>query len=203
MFILLTCVFEKFKKVSVIEFGNNLLYCVSLPGYTWQCGLKYTGINLRTLQDKHMILLLENNIQGGISSVMGDRYVRSNENKKILYKDPNKIYGHSKSQPSPYDEIKFDRDVRLEDILNTADDSDIGYFIEVDLNYLGNIKQRTKNFPFAPVNRKINPVVLVIIWKRLYLILIHKIENWYVTGLIRKIIWFIIGCWSFMFDMEW
>ena len=34
-----------------------------------------------------MILLLEDNIRGGISSVMGDRYVKSNENKKILYKD--------------------------------------------------------------------------------------------------------------------
>ena len=57
--LLLTCAFEKFIKVSVNEFGINPLYCVSLPGYTWQCGLKYTGINLQTLQDKDMILLLE------------------------------------------------------------------------------------------------------------------------------------------------
>ena len=64
--LLLACVFEKFKKVSVNEFGINPLYCVSLQGYTWQCGLKYTEINLHTLQDKDMILLLENNIRGGI-----------------------------------------------------------------------------------------------------------------------------------------
>ena len=44
--LLLTCVFEKFIRVSVNEFGINPLYCVSLPGYTWECGLKYTGINL-------------------------------------------------------------------------------------------------------------------------------------------------------------
>ena len=55
--LLLACVFEKFIKVSVGEFGINPLYCVSLPGYTWQCGFKYTGINLQTLQDKDMILL--------------------------------------------------------------------------------------------------------------------------------------------------
>ena len=47
--LLLTCVFEKFIKVSVNEFDINPLYCVSLPGYTWQCGLKFTGINLQTL----------------------------------------------------------------------------------------------------------------------------------------------------------
>ena len=64
--------------------GNNALYCVSLPGYTWQCGLKYTVINLQTLQDKDMILLVENKIRGGMSSVMGDRYVKSDENKKDI-----------------------------------------------------------------------------------------------------------------------
>ena len=65
--LLLTCVFEKYIKVSINEFDINPLYCVSLPGYTWQCGLKYTGINLQTLQDKDLILTLENNIRGGIS----------------------------------------------------------------------------------------------------------------------------------------
>ena len=155
--LLLACVFEKFIKVSVNKFDINPLYCVSLPGYTWQCGLKYIGINLQTLQDKDMILLLENNIRGGISSVMGDRYIQSDENKKILYIDANNLYGHSMSQPLPFDEIKFDNNVKLEDILNTPDDSNIGYFIEIDLTYPNNIKEKTKNFPFAPVNKKINP----------------------------------------------
>ena len=155
--LLLTCVFEKFIKVSVGEFRINPLYCVSLPGYTWQCGLKYTGINLQTLEDKDMILLLENNILGGISSIMSDRYVKSSATKKILYIDANNLYGHSISEPLPYDEIKFDNNVELENILNTPDDSDIGYFIEVDLTYPNNIKEKTKNFPFAPVNKKINP----------------------------------------------
>ena len=139
--LLLACVFEKFVKVSVNEFRINPLCCVSLPGYTWHCGLRYTGINLETLQDKDLILFLENNIRGGISSVMGDRYKQSDENKKIFYIDATNLYGHSMSEPLPYDEIKFDRDIKLEDILNTTDDSDIGYFIEVDLKYPDNIKE--------------------------------------------------------------
>ena len=153
--LLLACVFEKFKKISVYQYDINPLYCVSLPGYTWQCGLKYTGIKLQTLQDKDMILLLENNIRGGISSVMGDRYIKSDENGKVLYFDANNLYGHSMSESLPYDEIKFDNDVKLEDILNTHDDSDIGYLIEVDLKYPDNIKEKTKNFPFCP-EKKIN-----------------------------------------------
>ena len=58
------------------------------------------------------------------------------------------------SQPLPYDGIKFDKNVKLEDILNTPDDSDIDYFIEVDLTYPDNIKEKTKNFPFAPETKK-------------------------------------------------
>ena len=42
--LLLACVLENFIKVSVNEFGNNPLYCVSLPGYTWQCGILENNI---------------------------------------------------------------------------------------------------------------------------------------------------------------
>ena len=66
-----------------------------------------------------------------------------------MYKDANKSYGWAMSEPLPYDEIKFDNNVELADILNTPDDSKIGYFVEVHLNYPDNIKEKTKNFPFA------------------------------------------------------
>ena len=157
--LLLACVFEKFIKVSINEFGINPLYCVSLPGYTWQCGLKYTGINLQTLQDKDTILLLENNIRGGISAVMSDRYIKSDETKKILYADSTNLYDHSMSQPLPHDEIEMwhghpDLYVnKLGEIIITPDDSDVEYFIDFDLGYPNNIKEKTKNFPFCPENK--------------------------------------------------
>ena len=151
---LLSDVFEKLFKISIEEYGINPLYCVSLPGYTWQCGMKYTDIKLQTLQDKDMILLLENNVRGGISSVMGDRYIQSDDNKKKFYIDANILYGWAMSEYLPYDEIKIDNIIELEDILNTPDDSDIGYFVEIDLIYPNNIKEKTKNFPFAPENKK-------------------------------------------------
>ena len=45
--ILLVDVFEKFVKVSIEEYKINPLYCVSLPGYTYQCALKDTDIKLQ------------------------------------------------------------------------------------------------------------------------------------------------------------
>ena len=103
-----------------------------------------------------MILLLENNIRGGISSVMGDRYVKSSDTKKILYQDAYNLCGHSMCQPLPFGKFKFDKNNKLEDVIKTPDYSDIGCFIEVDLKCADNIKEKTKNFPFAPVNKKIN-----------------------------------------------
>ena len=89
--ILLADVFEKFVKVSSKEYSINPLYCVSLPGYTYQCALKNTDITLQTLQDNDLIIFIEINMRGGISCVMGDRYVKSDENKKILYMDATKL----------------------------------------------------------------------------------------------------------------
>ena len=72
-------VFEKFLKISIEENGINPLYVVSLPSYTWQCGRKYTEIKSKKLQNIDLFLTLENNIRGGISSVMSDRKVKSDE----------------------------------------------------------------------------------------------------------------------------
>ena len=78
---------------------------------------------------------------------MGDRYIKSDDIIKILYKVASNLYGHSMSQILPYDEFEMwnghsDLNMnKLEEILKTPDFSDINYFIEVDLKYPNNIKQ--------------------------------------------------------------
>ena len=125
---------------------------MGLPSYAYQCALKYTDIKLQTLQDKDLILLIENDIRGGMSSVMGARYVKSDENKKILYIDANNLYGHSMLQLLPFDEIEMwygDPDKYwnwLDGILNTPDDADIGHFVEVDLKYPDDVKEKNEEF---------------------------------------------------------
>ena len=41
----------------------------------------------------------------------------------------------------------------LQEIINTPNDEDNGYFIEVDLRRPKTIKEKTKNFPFCPENK--------------------------------------------------
>ena len=109
-----------------------------------------------------MILFLVNNIKRGTSSIMDDRYVKLGDNKKILYFDANILYGHSMSQPLPCDKMEMwhgHPDLymnNLEEIKNAPDDSDIGYFVKVDLRYPDYIKEKMKNFLFCPENKVVH-----------------------------------------------
>ena len=51
-------------------------------------------------------------------------------------------------QPSSYDQLKFDKDAKLEDILNTPDDSDKEFSHECDLSYRDKIEDRSNKVPF-------------------------------------------------------
>ena len=67
------------------------------------------------------------------------------------------MYGCARSEFLPYDEIKVDRNNKLEDIVNTSEDSDIGYFIEVDLKYPDSFKKQ-EIFHLPVKTRKTNHV---------------------------------------------
>ena len=56
-----------------------------------------TGVKLDYETDDKLRLLLENNMRGGPSFCMGNRYVKRGE-RKIVYEDMNNLYGWSMSQ---------------------------------------------------------------------------------------------------------
>ena len=130
-----------------------------------ETGLKITKIKLDFIKGKELLLLLENNFKcKGISRVKGPRYIESDENTKLLYIDANNLYGWAMSQYLPtgdFKKIKFcEHDSVLmndelldeikEDLLNTPDDNEYGYFKKCDLEYPAEIKEKTENFPFCP-----------------------------------------------------
>ena len=141
-------VFENVVESSTREYKINPLYSYSLPGYTWKAGLKLTNMKLDFIKDtqsasgKELLLLLENNIRGGISSVMGDRHVVSDANKQILYIDANNLYGGAMSQYLPTSEFEklyfpeaYELEQIVEDLRFISDDNEYGFFIECDLLY--------------------------------------------------------------------
>ena len=94
---------------------------------------------------------------------MTDRYVDSDENTILLYIDANNLYGWAMSQYLPTGDlkkIKFlgnDDSVQCnefkEDIINTPDDNEYGYFVECDSEYLAENK-KPKTFHFVLIKQK-------------------------------------------------
>ena len=77
--------------------------------------------------------------------------------------DANILYSRALSESLPCDETEMWHghpnlcEKNLEGILNTPDDTDIGYFLEVDLGYPDNKEEKTRKFLFGPDNKKIIP----------------------------------------------
>ena len=105
--------FEKNIKVYNEKFDISPPCCLTLPCYTLFCGLKYTDIKLKTLQNEEIYSTLENNFRCGISWVLVDMYVKSDENKKTLFIDAYNLYGWAMSESLPYEEINFDINVKI------------------------------------------------------------------------------------------
>ena len=111
--------------------------------------MKHSVLEIETLQDKHLILLLDNNVRGGISRVMGDRYVNSGE--KSMYRKKYQIRLGKESICTLCKNL-IQKKVKLDCLLNTPVDSDKGYFIEGDLSYPDDIKDKTTKLPGFPGN---------------------------------------------------
>ena len=95
--LLVTDIFQNYIDTCEKAYGINPLYSYSTPSFTWKAGLKMTGVKLDYITDDKLRLLLENNMRGGPSSFMGNRYVKRGE-RKIVYEDMNNLYGWNMSK---------------------------------------------------------------------------------------------------------
>ena len=95
-----------------------------------------TGVKLDYITDDELSLLLENNMRGGPSSCMGNRYVKRRDTKRV-FEDLNNLYGWSMSQYLPtgdFHEIKVTRS-SLKTIFRTPDNGEHGFLGECVLEY--------------------------------------------------------------------
>ena len=161
--------FEKFREFFLKHHEIDPAYCYSAPGLTLQCGFKQTKIKLDLLTDYDMLLMFENGIRGGYSGVLGDRYVKANNNyledndsskssNYLIYLDANYLfdanylYGWEMSQKLPTGDFKWEADTSY-NWRNPPDER--GCIVECDLEYSLNTKFKTQRFPLAPEKLKI------------------------------------------------
>ena len=154
--LLLTDIFQIYTGTCKKAYGNNPLYSYSTPSFTRKSGLKMTGVKLEYITDDKIRLLRGNNMRGGPSSCMGNRYVKRRK-RKTVYEDMNNLYGWSRSQYPPTGDLREIKVTRnsLNTILRTPDIEEHGFSIECDFEYPSSIHEETKYFPFLPDKKTI------------------------------------------------
>ena len=120
---MLADIFENFKKNTYEEFKINPSYNISAAVLTWSAGSKYSKAKLERIQDIDMFKFFERAIRGGISTILGSRLIESCEKIRILYEDMNNLYGWAMMQFLPTDNVRVEKNISIDTVLNDTDDS--------------------------------------------------------------------------------
>ena len=151
--VLLLCdVFEKFINVCLSDYGLDPSHYFSSPGLAWKSMLKMTGVRLEKIDNIDVHLFLEKGMRGGISYI-SKRYAKSEENTEIMYWDMNKLYGTIMSfDYLPYGGFKFlsKEEIKVFALSSIAENSLIGYILEVDLEYPKELHDSHNDYPLCP-----------------------------------------------------
>ena len=174
--LLLSDVFENFRKTCLKHYKLDPAHYYTSPGLAWDACLKETGQQLQLLHDYDMLMMFERGIRGGITHI-SKRYAEANnkymkdynpnvESSFIQYLDANNLYGWAMSQNLPTDGFKWMRNITKEKVMEILDKESHsminigkkGYIFEVDLEYPPHLWETHNEYPLAPEKMNVNGV---------------------------------------------
>ena len=85
----------------------------------------------------------------------------------ITYLDKNNLYGWAMSEYPPYDKFEWVKNVDELDIMSINKKSDVGYFLEVDLEYPNELHELHNDYPLAPKKLAVSNGMLSIYCKNI------------------------------------
>ena len=174
--LLLSDVFENFRKTCLKHYNLDPAHYYTSPGLAWDACLKETGQELQLLHDYDMLMMFERGIRGGISHI-SKRYAEANnkymkdynpdeESTYIQYLDANNLYGWAMSQQLPTHGFKWMRNLTKDTVMDIMDKTNHsmsnrgrkGYIFEVDLEYPKKLWEEHNDYPLAPEKMIVNGV---------------------------------------------
>ena len=170
--LLLADVFENFRDKCNEICELDPAHFLTAPGLAWQGCLKKTKVELELLTNIDMISMVEKGITGWICQAI-NRYAKANNkymknydedtiSSYLIYLDTNNLYGWAMSQKLPVNGFKWVKNLSESNsiqfnesfIRNYDENSDIGYFLEVDIDYSEKLFNLHKDLPFLPERKK-------------------------------------------------
>ena len=166
---LLADVFETFRDTCMKHYGLDPAHFYTAPGLAWMAALKLTGVELRLFDEIDMILFVERGIRGGISQAihryaeannkyMGDRYDVKKLSSFLQYLDANNLYGWGMSEKLPTHDFRWCDEMLTEADILSYKNGDIGYILEIDIDYPEELHDLHNDLPFFAEKKKIGKV---------------------------------------------
>ena len=163
--LLLADIIANFRTTGLKHYGLDPVHYYTLPGYAWDCFLRYSGVKMELLKDQEMYVFLESGIRGGVSMISHRKATANNKYADSDYTphdptkptvfiadlDGNNLYGYAMLQKLPLKDFRWvnlDTEVILPYIQDA--DGDKGMILEVDLDYPQELHDAHNDFPLAP-----------------------------------------------------
>ena len=167
--LLLTDVFENFRKACQQYYQLDPAHYFTTPGLSWDAMLKMTETELELMSDVDMFQFIEKGMRGGISYI-ANRYGKANNkymthynpkesSKYIMYLDANNLYGWAMSQYLPTGGFEWLTEEEV-DLSKYNDKSEKGLILEVDLEYPEELHDLHNDYPLAPEKIKVTEGML-------------------------------------------
>ena len=166
--LLLTDVFENFRKTCMQYYKLDPCHYFTSLGLCWDAMLKMTNIKLQLMTDIDMFQFIEKRIRCGVSYI-ANRYGNANNkymkeynektpSKYIMYLDANNLYGWAMSQYLPIGNFKWmtDKEISKIDLGKYKADGEKGLILEVDLEYPQELHDIHNDYPIAPEKVKVS-----------------------------------------------
>ena len=160
---LLADVFENFRNMCLDKYRLDPAHFLSPSGLAWPTCLKKTKVELEFVTDIDMLLMVEKGTRCGIYQAIhrhakaNNKYMK-NYNKDVIssylmYLDAKNLYGRATSQKLLVNGFKWAKKISKFNksfIRNYDENSDIGCFLEVDIDYSKKLFNLHKDLPFLP-----------------------------------------------------
>ena len=166
--LLLTDVFENFRKTCMQYYKLDPCHYFTSPGLSWHAMLKMTNIKLELMTDIDMFQFIEKGMRGGVSYI-ANRYGNANNkymkeynekapSKYIMYLDANNLYGWAMSQHLSTGNFKWmtDKEISKIDLGKYKTDGKKRLILEVDLEYPQELHDIHNDYPVAPEKVKVS-----------------------------------------------
>jgi len=161
--VLLADIFEAFREMSLNYYELDPMHYYSGPGKSWNACLKMTKQPLDLFTDPDKYLFSEKGMRGCVSMIsnrhaeannpyLAQGYDATKETSYITYLDCNNLYGYAMSEPLPTGGFIFldDNELEVFGVTTKSYEDEMGYILEVDLEYPSHLHDAHNDYPLAP-----------------------------------------------------